>query len=527
MLGVHEDTNYYIHLRWEVSTATMDGNNPPSTPQFNHRKEGLWNHIHNVQDLPAAVFHCVVSSSPKCINSLRLILEGLQQGVLDAEWLIAATSTQGSETHFSVSQSMLDSNDLSRNVSILSRKSHWSGDTLAVVPNTNHSDWLQPMPQPTFEESVQSENHFGFLTDLPEHERHGTAQVINAFSHRSLSDGVAELGSPYQVSGHFTPGTDATSITNHWMIHSPPDGRFHPEDVIPTQQDLLRNMSSSFSFPEDDSHGYDPTQQVLQRIHPLQSSMQSPKATAQYEARNSSYQIRRTSKPCVWSDFNHYPGPQPTMYASRSPCPYPNCRKEFVSASEFSKHVTAEHDKPIEYICRHLLLSRRGKRCDFRNWSAPIYARHHTEHHGECKYHKLESSAPSVSRHCLRKQYTHRPKRVWGCWFCDWAASGDVDTWAKHHVEQHRGCDRKDMDKKWLIRSLLSQELLRGLSQQHVWQSVQKASHRSNSQWFTKPMDIACDELINQLETGFWGNRDYFIDLGAREAIVNAAIQVI
>lgn len=83
------------------------------------------------------------------------------------------------------------------------------------------------------------------------------------------------------------------------------------------------------------------------------------------------------------------------------------------------------------------------------------------------------------------------------------------------------------MDKKWLIRSLLSQELLRGLSQQHVWQSVQKASHRSNSQWFTKPMDIACDELINQLETGFWGNRDYFIDLGAREAIVNAAIQVI
>lgn len=499
--------------------------NTPLVAQFYQPDQGFWNDVHNIrEDLSTEAFRHVVSRSPKCINSLISLLRQLQQGHFDHEWLISIISPRDSKHHVDTTPSVFGSSNVSRNTSVISRKPHWSCETLPVTPVVNLNHWFQAEPQPMSGESLQPENYFDPFIYIPEHGKQVSAQEINIYPPTMPLASNTVLKSPFQVQDSVRPEAEVMCITNRWMVNNLPNQPLPPDDVGFPHQDTLQTMASPSSFR--DKHPYyndlPQAQEVLEHVHSLPDSAKSPTGTALREAPNVSYQTPRTPKGHLSSDFNHYSGPQPTLYSSRSPCPY--CQKEFVSPSEFSKHITAEHDKPIEYICRHRLSSRRGKRCDFRNWSQPIYARHHTEAHEACKEYKLDSSAPLISRTCLRRLYKPRPRRIWGCWFCDWPASRDVDAWAKHHVEQHRGCNKKDMNKTWLMKSLLSQEPLRDLWQQWIQGSEEITSRWFNAERSIDSIDVALDKLITQLETGYWTDHDYFANPGAREGIMNAVI---
>jgi len=93
-------------------------------------------------------------------------------------------------------------------------------------------------------------------------------------------------------------------------------------------------------------------------------------------------------------------------------------------------------------------------------------------------------------------------------------------------MDQHKGCSRKEMSMTWLIKSLLSQPPLRPAWQHEVDQYHENGGKARDLKWSESHDDPARDKLIRGLETGFWGDREYHLDMSARQDIVGVAMSL-
>lgn len=165
--------------------------------------------------------------------------------------------------------------------------------------------------------------------------------------------------------------------------------------------------------------------------------------------------------------------------------------------------MTSKHDQTIEFECLHPSPSKhRSKTCSHKTCGSAQFIKHHTEQHRSCTMLRLGEDSPS----CHGETPKVRPKRIWGCWFCP-SAYISVDNWVAHHMQQHHGDPRTSMDHDWLMKSLLSQKLVRRYWQDEV-KALQKSTERTWNFWWCAGEDQARDEIIEGLETGFWRGHD-------------------
>lgn len=216
-------------------------------------------------------------------------------------------------------------------------------------------------------------------------------------------------------------------------------------------------------------------------------------------------------------DFISYTPPVPPKPLWRSPCPY--CNMDFISQKEFVAHMTAEHDRPTQYICLHPVPTREG--CCFQTYRLSQSNRHHKREHAEDGNMTREDHRQAAPWRAERP--SSRPKQVWGCWMCN-HPSYTVESWVEHHLQQHRNCTRRQMKWEWLVRSLLSQDATSLLWENQIDQLEQLTGYRWKIEWSEAARDPVRDKLIHNLETKSFDSRSFASDPSACQSIVMAAM---
>lgn len=202
--------------------------------------------------------------------------------------------------------------------------------------------------------------------------------------------------------------------------------------------------------------------------------------------------------------FIDYQHPQRSKEICRSVCP--KCSSDFVNRNELAAHVEAEHDRPFEYLCSH---------CAFSTYRYAHFQRHHTTAHKNCSTEQPDASTDSP---CRQVRSTGPLKRIWGCYFCVWHFS-DIHSWAKHHIDKHKGLKSNQLSFTWLIKSLLSHEKLHVLWQMEIEQLEKSTGYHWQIKWSEEAIDEERDALIQELET-----TDFFADAIACQTVVKSAM---
>lgn len=217
-------------------------------------------------------------------------------------------------------------------------------------------------------------------------------------------------------------------------------------------------------------------------------------------------------------DFIGYTQPPPPKPCYRSPCP--RCSKDFQSQKEFVSHMTAEHDRPIQYLCLHLVPGE-SSYCNFRTCRLARFKKHHTEEHAkDCN---MPGNGASSAPACQGNEPNPNPKQVWGCWICK-HPTYSVAAWVNHHMEHHKGCTRQQLKWTLLIQSLLAQNATRLLWQNQLDQLEDSTGYIWNIKWSEATRNSVRETLVHNLETGSFEGRSFDADASACQSIVMAAM---
>lgn len=180
------------------------------------------------------------------------------------------------------------------------------------------------------------------------------------------------------------------------------------------------------------------------------------------------------------------------------------------------------HDQPTLFICLHKRGS--GQPCAYSTHGSSQFQKHHTESHRGCKVTQKDGGQlDNPLEYCRQLVHKARPKRVWGCWYCIEAMT-DLDSWVRHHMQRHRGSTRSGISTTCFINSLLSQPVLRDLWRQEIDQLEASTGRTWDLRWPSHDNNTEIADLVQDLETGFWDNHDFYAYPQARHGIVKAAM---
>lgn len=473
--------------------------------------------------IPPSVIEHLISRPPKCIEACIFLLQQVQLGV-DIGWIGNVThSLHDSESVEATTTHRQQSRQVQRDVSVRSHRSYWSGTTVGSG-GVRHPLGQQPIAKLPSE--VQASTSISATHPLPPapEEGHINAQCQSQLYQGSPASGLipsvspSYLGTPSHDPGH----SDLPAFTNMPWLEVPTlqtefqyqdDGFGHSLD---DPQALMYTSGNAYHTQDDrpaTAH-FDQQSRVFDDRPRTTSSVAAPPQPLGMLHSHQSLQSSDVSYDVPAKRFIDYTPPPPPMPVDRSPCP--RCDRYFSRRTEFVSHVLAEHDRPVQFYCRHPPASRHQSLvCGFTTCRSAEFSKHHTKYHTPCGWQTDGAGVPS----CRQETYATRPKRVWGCWFCPWATSS-LNSWVVHHMGQHIGRPRNQMSVTWLIKSLLSQDLLRALWQNEIEQLEASTGRHWDIKWSNDPDN----ELIQELETGFWGKQDFHADAGARQGIVKAAM---
>lgn len=214
--------------------------------------------------------------------------------------------------------------------------------------------------------------------------------------------------------------------------------------------------------------------------------------------------------------------PNDTQKAKPPKTPCPKCLDHaYTSSTEFEKHMTSCHDRPVRYICNHFV---KGKRtyCGFSAYAFSHYKRHHTQMHDSvCK---VIQSQDQPAPGCREEELEERPVRRRGCWCCvNLSQTGRM--WVEHHLSEHRFSDRKSMTRTWAMRSLLTQSEIQLLWQMQILREEIRRRGEFEIWWSEDAEDIETPHLIECLETTYYEDKSFCDDRETREKVVKAAMR--
>ncbi|KAJ9651112.1 hypothetical protein H2198_009591 [Neophaeococcomyces mojaviensis] len=373
---------------------------------------------------------------------------------------------------------------------LTSNESPISGEVLRGLANDSYM-LLYQQRSPTVAEMYGQDNYVRFL---------------------AFTDGSAPLFSP-----HNTEWTRSITTEDQPKLGAPFDenafGKARRDDLT-----LSQSM-------EESTTGQNIVQWGAQRYgmvdaEPYRAPENSFQHTVQHPSRRGLYTKQPSvvaspsptlhiTRPSQTHEFVFYsPDRENKQTAYRSPCP--KCDKVYMRSSELVNHTTLMHDRPFEFVCLH-------PSCSVTTYASPRFNKHHTESHPKCKMLQTDENGSS----CRMKKPRVQPKKIWGCWLCE-AYFTNVVEWAEHHMA-HRGA-RESMSYTWLLRSLLSQDLVRPYWRDEITRQEESSQYARDLQW-SAGKDQARDEVIEGLETGFWQGHGLDKDPQACRDIVASAMR--
>jgi len=437
---------------------------------------------------------------PSCLEACHVLLTAIQNGLSFTEPSILATSEV--LPPFRPASSMSD--NVHRESSIRSHRSWMSGDTLLNPTNDAEGAWRHSLQQPIPE---TSEEAMLFNTSHSWHEAESKQFHLRNFSY--------PVSSTSQLQTKLQPAFDDTTMTDQ------------QDSEIPFTQMLQNEIPHSSNFPWDDPELPVQASQAefanLAGTHDPQDKQWPPAAEEEDEPSefnsplapsisvvNTPRAPRSHQTPqFVLVDCKPKEEEKP---GNRSPCPL--CESSFIAQREMISHTKAKHDQPTQFLCTHMATTKQGlERCPFTACVSNRFRKHHTETHREC---------PLLPQ-CVLEVHVPRPKRVWGCWFCTWVTIS-LEDWVRHHMQDHKGYSRKLMSHTSYIRSLLSQNAIQESWQAEVRQLEKETKAKWSITWFAGE-DLTRDEIIHDLETGFWGDHDFHRNQEAARGLAAAALK--
>lgn len=438
-------------------------------------------------NLPLPVLKHIIQLPPKCIEALLVLLNQVQNNI-SVDWLtdvIACSDPE--ENRITVSQ------------------------TPSQALHDNGSFWTESSATTCHASALSIDGGIG-LSRQP-------STLPNTYN--TLSSCYYEATLPNHLgNGAFVFNVEGNNFADPSMMPSP----FGSQPDIDIFTSTPENIHSQLEFPNEDFVLIDPltpcpvsneTTSFTASFPPLQNN--SSESTVIDTQRSNTIRQRRSRRSTKAStqegslNIQMYSVPQASAEEHRSPCPL--CDSCFVSHTEFAAHIVAEHDRPTGYRCSHL-------QCDFVTYRATLLNRHHTNYHKCCS--TSQPRGVGTLTPCCHVQHKSHQKKTWGCWLCTWETQSGPESWARHQLEQHKGCQREQLSHTWLIKSLLSQPRLRTTWQAEIKQLEKTTSTVWNLKWSDSRADPIRDSLIEALETGIWQGKNYHTDDFARQALVRA-----